>query len=162
MVSKTGVLWKLRRSVESIKSHDLSPFPKDVTRDHIWRNVSLFTITTVTSTKLFDKYAVYLLQSVSKCGLQLQYYDVRTKFGRSNSSAKNNDLNRFTKFSIFTADLFYNLYLPIRSSNLAKYRNNLVELLTNTEETSYFTQRTTARGSKHMYTVFNHNIFLFP
>ena len=37
-------------------------------------------LTTVTSTKLFDKYAVYLLQTVSKCGLQLQYYDVKRCF----------------------------------------------------------------------------------
>ena len=34
-------------------------------------------VTTVTSTELFDKYAVYLLLTVSNCGLQLQYYDVK-------------------------------------------------------------------------------------
>ena len=51
-----------------------------------------------------------------------------------------------------------------------KYRNNLGELLTNTKETFYFTQRTTARGSKHVYTyikarvyihVYNYDNFLF-
>ena len=40
-------------------------------------NASLITVTTATSTKLFDNYAVYLLQTVSKYGLQLQYYDVK-------------------------------------------------------------------------------------
>ena len=44
---------------------------------------------------------------------------------------KNNDLSRFTKYSILTADLFY--------LSEALYRNNLGELLKNTEETFYFT-----------------------
>ena len=71
-------------------------------------------------TKLFDNYAVYLLQTVSKYGIQLQYYDVKRCFymnlfskklfnvvrllymykyrptrrsGGSNSNAKNNNLS---------------------------------------------------------------------
>ena len=44
---------------------------------------------------------------------------------------KNNDLSRFTKYSILTADLFY--------LSEALYRNNLGELLKNIEETFYFT-----------------------
>ena len=88
-----------------------------------------------------------------------------TRSDRSNSNAKNNDLSRFTKYSIF----FTYLYLT-EATTSDKYRNNLGELLTNTKEIFYFTQRTTARGSKHVYTyikarvyihLYNYDIFLF-
>ena len=81
-----------------------------------------------------------------------------TRSGRSNSNTKNNDLSRFTKYSIFTADLFYIYLSEARTS--AKIVT-ISEYLSKTPETFYFTQRTTARGSKHVYIVYNHDIFLF-
>ena len=61
------------------------------------------------------------------------------KSGRSNSYTKNNDLSRFSKYSMFTADLFH-IYFAIRSRTSAKYQNNLGELLTNTNETFFFSK----------------------
>ena len=45
---------------------------------------------------------------------------------------------------------FTNIFLS-EARTLVKYRNNLGEILSNTEDTFYFTQRSTARGSKNSH-----------
>ena len=55
-----------------------------------------------------------------------------TRSGRSNSNAKNNDLSRFTKYSILTADLFYIYRSTYQKQELRLNGNNLGELITNT------------------------------
>ena len=83
-----------------------------------------------------------------------------TRSGRSNSNAKNNDLSQFTQYSIFKADLFY-IYVYLSEARTSAKIVTISENLSQTPETFYFKQRTTARGSKHMYIVYNHDIFLF-
>ena len=114
----------------------------------------------LTSTKLFDKYTVYLLNTVWKYCLQLQYYDVKRCF----------EMYLFSKHSLIRYDccvsiglLLQNLagriltqktmiqsilysqlvcftYIYLSEARTsAKYRNKTGKLLTNTEET--FTSR---------------------
>ena len=100
---------------------------------------------------------VLILQKLFNSVRLLYKYRPTTKSGRSNFNAKKSMIQ-----IILYSQLIYFTYIYLSEARTsAKCRNNVRELLTNTEETFYFTQRTTGRGSKHMYMVYNHYIFSF-
>ena len=166
------------RSYESVSNHAWGPILYEITRidSNVYKAIrQICCLSTPNCINVLLTTAVLSCKKMFLCVLILKklFYSVRllyktsiglllaTRSGRSNSNAKNNDLSRFTKYSIFTADLFY-IYLPIKARTSAKYRNNLGEPLVQTPET-YLRQVSTARGSKHMYIglVYNHDIVLF-
>ena len=55
----------------------------------------------------------------------------------SNAKKKNNDLSRFTKYSIFTADLFY-IYQNLSEARTSAKIVTISENLSQTPETFYF------------------------
>ena len=73
-----------------------------------------------------------------------------TRSGRSNSNAKNNDLSRFTMQSILYSQLIYFTIIFLSEARTSAKIVTISENLSQTTETFYFTQRTTARGSKHI------------